>query len=133
MTLPTAASRVTGVVTLLVAHNLGRAHCGRRSGRLGGRCAARGWYGDAPGGSRTVCGGPSSVSGFRSVWPVALHTNDATRQALTARAMLVLTARASGSVATGPLLARIGTGRPAPDEPTAIAFFFLVAMATKNR
>ena len=34
--------------------------------------------------------------------------------------------------ATGPLLARTGTGRPAPDEPTAVAAFFLGAMTMKN-
>ena len=57
MALPTAVSRVTGVVTLLVVHNLVRARCGRWSGRLGGRRATRGWYGDTPGGSRAACGG----------------------------------------------------------------------------
>ena len=50
--LPTAVSRVTGVVTLLVVHNLGRVRCGRWGGPLGGRRAARGWHGDALGGSR---------------------------------------------------------------------------------
>ena len=34
--------------------------------------------------------------------------------------------------ATGPLLTPTGTGRLAPDEPTAVAAFFLGAMATKN-
>ena len=35
--------------------------------------------------------------------------------------------------ATGPLLARVGTECPAPDGPTAAVFFFLGAMAMKNR
>ena len=34
--------------------------------------------------------------------------------------------------ATGPLFARIGAGRPAPDEPIAVIVFFLGAMAMKN-
>ena len=48
--LPTAVSRVTGVVTLLDAHTMGRARCGRRGGRLGGRRATRRGYSDAAGG-----------------------------------------------------------------------------------
>ena len=78
-TLPMAVSRVTCVVTLFVAHNLGRACCGRRSERLGGLRATRRWYGDAPRGSRAVYGGPSSISGFRGVWPIALRMNDDAR------------------------------------------------------
>ena len=34
--------------------------------------------------------------------------------------------------ATGPLLARTGTGRSAPDEPITVIVFFLGAMAMKN-
>ena len=34
--------------------------------------------------------------------------------------------------ATGPLLARTGMGRSAPDEPIAMIVFFLGAMAMKN-
>ena len=65
--LPTAVSRVTGVVTLLVAHTMGRARSGRRRGRLGGCCAARRWHNDTPGGPRAACGGPSSVFGSGDV------------------------------------------------------------------
>ena len=35
--------------------------------------------------------------------------------------------------ATRPLLARNGTGRSAPNEPIAVAIFFLGAMAMKTR
>ena len=131
-TLPTVASGVTSVVTLLVAHTLGRARRGRRRMRLGGCCAARRWHGATPGGPRAACGGPSSVFGFGGVRPVVLRTNDAARQALTARAMLVLAGRASGPTAIGPLLARTSTGRLPPNEPTAVAAFFLGAMAMKD-
>ena len=34
--------------------------------------------------------------------------------------------------ATGSLLTRTGTGRPAPDEPITVIVFFLGAMAMKN-
>ena len=34
--------------------------------------------------------------------------------------------------ATGPLLVHTGTGRSDPNEPIAVAVFFLGAMATKN-
>ena len=96
--LPTAVPRVTGVVTLLVAHTMGRARSGRRRGRLGGCCAARGWHNDTPGGPRAACGGPSSVFGSGDVRPVVWRANDAARQALTARAMLVLADRGPGPV-----------------------------------
>ena len=43
-------------------------------------------------------GGPSPVFGFGGVRPVAWRTNGAARQALTARAMLVLVDRGPGSV-----------------------------------
>ena len=33
---------------------------------------------------------------------------------------------------TGPLLVYTGTGNPVPDEPIAVVFFFLGAMAMKN-
>ena len=42
--------------------------------------------------------GPSSVFGSGDVRPVSWRPNDAARQALTARAMLVLADRGSGSV-----------------------------------
>ena len=100
--LPTAVPRVTSVVTLLVAHTMGRARGGRRCGRLGGRCAARRWHNDTPGGPRAACGGPSSVFGFGGVRPVVSRTNDAARQALTARAMWVFAGRASASVRDRP-------------------------------
>ena len=100
--LPTAVPRVTGVVTLLVAHTMGRSRCGRRAGHPGGRCAARGWHNDIPGGPRAACGGPSSVFGSGDVRPVVWRANDAARQALTARAMLVLAGRGSGSVRDRP-------------------------------
>ena len=47
--------------------------------------------------------------------------------------MLVLADCGPVLSATGPLLARTGMGRLVPDEPTAVAAFFLGAMATKNR
>ena len=96
--LPTAVSRVTGMMTMLVAHTRGRAHSGRRRGHLGGCCAARGRHNDTPGGPRAVCGGPNPVFGLGGVRPVAWRTNGAARQALTARAMLVLADRGSGPV-----------------------------------
>ena len=65
--LPTAVSRVTGVVTLLVTHTMGRARCGRRGGHLGGCRAAHGWYGGDPGGPRAAYGGPNSVFGSGDV------------------------------------------------------------------
>ena len=98
MALPTAVPRVTNVVTLLGAHTMGRARSGRRCGRLGGRCAARRWHNDTPGGPRAACGGPSSVFRSGDVWPVVWCMNDATRQALTTRAMLVLVDRSPGPV-----------------------------------
>ena len=55
--LPTAAPKVTSVVMLLVAHNLGRAHHGHWRRRLGGRRTARRWHGAALGGPRAACGG----------------------------------------------------------------------------
>ena len=96
--LPTAVPRVTGVVMLLVAHTMGRAHSGRRRGCLGGRCAAWGWHNDTPGGPCATCGGPSSVFGSGDERPVVWRANDAARQALTARAMLVLADRGPGPV-----------------------------------
>ena len=101
-TLPTAASGVSSVVALLIAHTLGGARCGRRGGRLGGRRAARGWHGDAPGGPRAACGGPNSVSGFCGMWPVVSRTDDAARQALAAKAVWVFASRASASVRDRP-------------------------------
>ena len=98
MTLPTAVSGVSSVVALLVARTLGRAHCGRRRGRLGGCYAARGWHNDIPGGPRAACRGPSPVLGFGDARPIVWRTNDAARQALTARAMRVFAGRASASV-----------------------------------
>ena len=44
--------------------------------------------------------------------------------------MLVPTDRVLST--TGPLLIRTGTGHSAPNEPIAVAVFFLGAMATKN-
>ena len=96
MALPTAVPRVTGVVTLLVAHTMGRARSGRRRGRLGGRRAAWGWHDDTPGGPHAACGGPSSVFGSGDVRPVVWRANNAARQALNARAMLVLADRGPG-------------------------------------
>ena len=96
--LPTAVSGVSSAVELLVARTLGRARCGRQRGRLGGCCAARGWHNDTLGGPRATCGGPGSVFGFGGVRPVVSRTNDAARQALATRAMLVLAGHASGSV-----------------------------------
>ena len=130
-TLPTVVSGVTGVVTLLVAHTLGRARCGHWGGRLGGRRAARRWHNDIPGGPHAACGGPSSVFVSGDVRPVVWHANDAARQALTARGMLVFAARVLSS--TSPLLARSGTGRSAPNEPIVVAVFFLGAIAMKKR
>ena len=100
--LPTAVSRVTGVATLLVADTMGRARRGRRHGRLGGCCAAP-WVAQrhswrAPRHLR----GPNSIFGSGGVRPIACRTNDAARQALTARAMLVLAGRGSGSVRDRP-------------------------------
>ena len=100
--LPTAASGVTSMVALLVAHTLGRARRGRRCRPLGGCCAARRWHNATPGGPRAACGGPSPVFGFCGVRPVVWCTNGAARQALTARAMLVLAGRGSGSVRDRP-------------------------------
>ena len=57
--LPMAVSRVTGVVTLLVAHTMGRVRSGRRRGHLGGCCAACGWHNDTPRGPCAACGGPA--------------------------------------------------------------------------
>ena len=102
MTLPTAASRVSSMVALLVVRTLGRARHGRRRRRLGSRCAAHGWHDAALGGPRAACGGPSPVFGIGDAWPVVWRTNNATRQALTARAMLVLAGRGSGSVRDRP-------------------------------
>ena len=45
--------------------------------------------------------------------------------------MLVRTAAWVQS-ATSPLFAHTGTGRSAPDEPTAVIVFFLGAMAMKD-
>ena len=56
-------------------------------------------------------GGASSVFGFGDMRPVVLHMNDAARQALTARAMLVFAGRASGYVRDRP------TARPRWHEP----------------
>ena len=96
--LPTAVPSVTNVVTLLGAHTMGRARGGRRCGHLGGRCAARRWHNDTPGGPRAACGGPYSVFGSGDVRPVVWHANDAARQALTTKAMLVLPDRGPGPV-----------------------------------
>ena len=96
--LPMAMSGVSSVVALLVACTLGRARCGRRRGRLGGCCAARGWHNDTPGGPRAARGGPSPIFRLGDVRPVAWRANGTARQALTARAMLVLADRGSGSV-----------------------------------
>ena len=67
------------------------------------------------------------------VRPVAWHANGATRQALTARAMLVLVDRGPGSVGDRAAARRTGTGRSAPDEPIVVAVFFLGAMVMKKR
>ena len=104
--LPTAVPRVTGVVTLLCAHTMESARNGRRCGRLGGRCAARRWHNDTPGGPRAACGGSGSVFGSGDVWPVVWRVNDGTRRALTAWAMLVLADRGLGPVRDR------STGRP---------------------
>ena len=130
--LPTAVPRVTNVVTLLGVHTMGRARGGRRCERLGGRCAARRWHNDTPGGPRAASGGPSSVFGSGGVRPIVWGANDAARQALTAWAMLVFADCGQVLFATGPLPVRTGTGRSAPNERIAVAVFFLGAMATKN-
>ena len=48
--------------------------------------------------SRTACGGPTPIFEFGGVRPIAWRMNGAARQALTARAMLVLADRGPGSV-----------------------------------
>ena len=77
--LPTAVPRVTNTVTLLDAHTMGRACCGRRGGCLGGRCAACRRHSDAPGGPRVACGGPNPVFGSSGMRLVVWRTNDAAR------------------------------------------------------
>ena len=78
-TLPMVAPRVTSVVTLLITHNLGRAHHGRRRRCLGGRRAASRWHDATLGGPHVACGGPSSIFGFGGMRPVVLCTNNAAR------------------------------------------------------
>ena len=77
--LPTAVPRGNGVVTLRVAHTMGRARSGRRCGRPGGRGTARRWHNDTHEGPRAACGGSSSVFGSGDVRPVVWRANDAAR------------------------------------------------------
>ena len=97
-TLPTVASGVSSMVALLIARTLGRARRGRRRRRLGSRRTADGWHDAVLGGPRAACGGPSRVFRFGGVRLIVRRTNDAARQALTARAMLVLANRGPGPV-----------------------------------
>ena len=111
MTLPTVAPGVSCVMALLVARTLVRARCGRRRRRLGSLRATRRWHDAAPGGPRAACGAPRPVFGFGDARPVVWRMNDAARQALTTRAMLVLAGRGSGSVRDRPA-ARVNRCEP---------------------
>ena len=114
-TLPRVAPRVTSKAAMLIAHDLRRAHRGRRCWCLGGRRAAVWWHDDAPGGSRAACGGGHSVSGARDAWLIAWRMNDAPPQAWTARMMWMFAGRATGSLrdwpATGPCRYQPDSGR----------------------
>ena len=64
--------------------------------------------------------------------PVAWRANGAARQALTARAMLVFADRGPGPVRDRPTARPHWHGRSVPNEPIAVAIFFLGAMAMKK-
>ena len=66
-------------------------------------------------------------AGFRGVWPVALRTNDAAGQALTARVMLVLAGRASGSVLDRPAARTHWYGPPSPRRTDRRGRLFLAS------
>ena len=132
MTLPMVVSRVTGVVTLLVAHNLGRARRGRRCRRLGSRRAARGWNDAALEGPAPPAGGPAPSLDLVTCGPSSrARTTSLARLSLPERCGCSRAASRLPSAAAPPLT-RTGTGRSAPDEPIGVIVFFLGAMAMKN-
>ena len=132
VTLPTAVPGVPSMVALLVARTLARARRERRRRRLGGRRATHRWHGAALGGPRATCWGPAPSLYLAVCGPSSgARTMPLPRLWLPERCWC---SRAAARVlsATGPLFARIGMGRSAPDEPIAVIVFFLGAMTMKN-
>ena len=130
--LPTAVSGVSSVVALLVARTLGRGRCGHRRRRLGGCCAARRWHSDTPRGPGAACGGPAPSLDLAMCGPPSGARTTPLARLWPPGQCWCSRAAARVLSATGPLLARTGTGNSAPDEPITVIVFFLGAMATKN-